>query len=56
MAPEPLGKPVILTHYNDANFYHDLITGRVVTGVLHLENKTPIDWFSKRQATVETAT
>ncbi|MGH7955201.1 MAG: Ty1/Copia family ribonuclease HI, partial [Gloeomargaritales cyanobacterium] len=26
------------------------------TGVLHLLNQTPIDWFSKRQNTVETAT
>ena len=56
MAPVPLGKPVVLTHYKDANLFHDLITGRAVTGVLHLINKTPIDWFSKKQATVETAT
>lgn len=49
--PEPLGKPVVLTHYKDANLYHDLINGRAVTGVLHLINKTPIDWYSKRQAT-----
>ncbi len=55
-APEPLGKPVTLTHYVDANLYHDMATGRSVTGILHLLNKTPIDWFSKKQATVETAT
>jgi len=47
---------VTLTHYVDANLYHDLITGRSVTGILHLANKTPIDWYSKKQATVETAT
>ncbi len=35
---------------------HDLITGRSCTGVLHLLNQTPIDWFSKRQDQVETAT
>ena len=40
----------------DANLYHDLVTGRSVTGILHLINQTPIDWFTKRQATVETAT
>ena len=34
----------------------DMITGRSVTGILHLANKTPIDWYSKKQATVETAT
>jgi hypothetical protein len=33
-----------------------MLTGRSVTGLLHLFNKTPIDWYSKKQATVETAT
>jgi hypothetical protein len=55
-APEPLGKYVTLTHYVDANLMHDVVTGRSVTGILHLANKTPIDWYSKKQATVETAT
>ena len=55
-APKPLGKYVTLTHYVDANLMHDLTTGRSVTGILHLLNKTPIDWYSKKQATVETAT
>jgi hypothetical protein len=55
-APEPLGKVVICTSYVDANLYHDLITGRSVTGILHFFNQTPIDWYSKKQATVETAT
>ena len=55
-APTPRGKRVLLTTYVDANLYHDMISGRSVTGVLHLANKTPIDWFSKLQATVETAT
>jgi hypothetical protein len=55
-APKPLGKRVILTSYVDANLHHDFISGRSVTGVLHFLNKTPVDWFSKKQATVETAT
>ncbi|KAG7338517.1 reverse transcriptase RNA-dependent DNA polymerase [Nitzschia inconspicua] len=55
-APEPLGKWVTLTHFVDANLMHDLVTGRSLTGILHLLNKTPIDWYSKKQATVETAT
>ena len=54
--PEALGRPVVLTHYVDANLYHDMLTGRLVTGILHLINQTPIDWFSKKQATAETAT
>jgi hypothetical protein len=33
-----------------------MVTGRSVTGVLHLVNQTPFEWYSKRQATVETAT
>jgi hypothetical protein len=33
-----------------------VLTGRSVTGILHLINGTPIDWYSKKQATVETAT
>jgi hypothetical protein len=55
-APLALGKHVVLTSYVDANLYHDMVTGRSVTGVLHLINKTPFEWYSKRQATVETAT
>ena len=35
---------------------HDVLTGRSVTACLHFVNATPIDWFSKKQATVETAT
>ena len=55
-APQPLGKPVTLTTYVDANLYHDLLTGRSVSGIIHLINKTPFDWYSKKQATVEIAT
>ena len=54
--PTPLGLPVITTTYEDANLYHDLVTGRAVTGILHFVNGTPVEWFSKRQDTVETAT
>jgi len=55
-APKPLGNPVITTSYVDANLMHDLMTGRSVTGILHYVNKTPIEWYSKKQSTVETAT
>jgi hypothetical protein len=54
--PEPLGNWVTLSHYVDANLHHCLLTGRSVTGILHFMNKTPVDWFSKKQNTVETAT
>jgi hypothetical protein len=55
-APKPLGNKVVTVTYTDANLYHDMITGRSVTGILHLCNQTIIDWYSKRQATVERAT
>ena len=55
-APRPLGKHVVTTTYVDANLMHCLLTGRSVSGILHFVNQTPIDWFSKKQATVETAT
>ena len=35
---------------------HDYITGKSATGIIHMINKTPIEWYSKRQATVETST
>ncbi len=41
--------------YVDANLYHDMISGKAVTGILHLFNKTPVDSFSKLQSTAETA-
>ncbi len=54
--PPPLGKEVVTTTYVDANLFHDLITGHAATGILHLVNGNPVDWYSKCQATVETAT
>ena len=55
-APSPKGQPVIMTTYADANLYHDLITGKSVTGTLNFFNKTPVDWYCKKQSTVENAT
>jgi hypothetical protein len=54
--PEPKGKYVTLSHYFNANLYHDMVTGRSITAILHFLNQTPMDWYSKKQATVETAT
>ena len=55
-ALQPLRRHVTLTHYMDANSYHDMLTGHSITGILHFMNKTPNDWYSKKQATVETVT
>ena len=54
--PKPYGKFIMFSHAIDANLMHCLATGRSVTGILHFINKTPIDWYSKKQPTVETAT
>ena len=55
-APTPYGKYLMITHYVDANLMHCLLKGRSVTGILTFLKKTPIDWFSKKQSTVETVT
>lgn len=47
-APTPKGKHVVTISYHDANLYHNVVTGRSVTGVLHFINKTPVDWYIKR--------
>ena len=54
--PEPLGEAVTTTTTMDANLNHCLATGKSITGCLHFVNKTPVDWYSKKQATVKTAT
>jgi hypothetical protein len=54
--PTPRGKPVRTSTFEDASLMHDLTTGRSVTGILHLVNSTPVDWFCKLQGSVETAT
>ena len=55
-APKPLGKPVVTYTYVDANLWHDFITGRALTAILHFINGTYFDWYTRRQATVETLT
>ena len=47
---------MVTSSYQDANLHHNVIAGRSVTGVFHFVNKTPIEWFFKKQDTVETAT
>ena len=55
-APERLEKYVTLSHYINVNLYHDMLTGHSITSILHFLNKMPIDWYSKKQATMETLT
>ena len=54
--PTPKGKAVRHSVFVDANLMAYLVTGKSCTGIIHMINSTPVDWFSKVQATVETAT
>ena len=40
----------------DANLLHCLATGASLNACLHFCNQTPTNWYSKKQATVETGT
>ena len=53
---EPLGEAVVTTTTMDANLDHYLASGQSLGGWLHFVNRTPVDWYSRKQATVETAT
>ena len=53
---DPKGKPIVMITYLDANLLHDYVTGRSCTGIIHLFNKMVMDWYSKLQNNVETAT
>ena len=54
--PKPLGKSVTTTTTLDANFLNCMATGASLTACLHFCNQTPTEWYSKKHATVETAT
>jgi hypothetical protein len=54
--PEPLGKPVTLYCFVDADHVSDRATCRSHTGILIFVNRAPIIWYSKRQNTIETST
>ena len=54
--PKPLEKSVTTTTTLDANLLHCMATGVSLTACLHFCNQTPTDWYSKKQATVKTAT
>ena len=51
--PEPLGNPVHVLAYVDASHAGNMKTRRSHTRILIYINKVPINWYSKRQNTVE---
>jgi hypothetical protein len=54
--PPQKGPRVRMTVYVDADYEHDVITRRSITGILVMLNNTPIRWVSKHQKTVEIST
>ena len=54
-APKPLGNHVILSHDVDARLRHDIAMRRSAKGIMHLNNMIPMEWYPKKQATMETA-
>jgi hypothetical protein len=54
--PEPLGKPVTIHVFVDANHAGNVVTRRSHTGILLFIQNSPILWLSRRQNTVETST
>jgi hypothetical protein len=54
--PQPLGLPVTISVFVDANHAGNIVTRRSHTGILIYLQNTPILWHSRRQNTVETST
>jgi hypothetical protein len=54
--PKPLGNPVKIHCFADADHAGNLATRRSHTGILIFMNMSPIIWYSKRQNTVESST
>jgi len=53
--PEPLGRPVTISCFVDANHAGNVVTRWSHSGVLIFLMNAPIIWFSKRQNTVESS-
>lgn len=55
-APFPLGLPVEVACFVDANHAGNVLTRRSHTGIILFVQNAPILWFSKKQNTVESST
>jgi hypothetical protein len=55
-APEPLGNPVQINCFVNADHAGNRVTRRSQTGVLIFINRAPIIWYLKAQNTIETST
>jgi hypothetical protein len=54
--PEPLGNSVQITCFVDSDHAGNKVTRKSHTGFIIFLNNAPIDWYSKRQNTVESST
>jgi hypothetical protein len=54
--PEPLGYPVTMSVFVDANHAGNVVTHHLHTGILIFLQSTPVMWHSRCQNTVETST
>ena len=55
-APEPRGKAVQTLKFCDSDHAGDKVTQRSRTGILLYVNRALVNWFSKKQNSVETST
>jgi len=55
-APPPMGRPVEVRCYVDADHAGDMLTRKSRTGIVIFLNLAPIVWYSKKQNTMETST
>jgi hypothetical protein len=55
-APKPLGKPVVIRFYVDADHAGDHVTRRARTSFIMFINCAVTNWYSKKQGSVEGAT
>jgi hypothetical protein len=53
--PEPQGKEVCMTCFVDADHAGDQVTRRSRSGILIYLNRSPKQWYSKKQNTIETS-
>lgn len=52
----PVNKEVLLDALIPTNPLHDILVRQSVTGIMHLLNQISNDWYSKKQAAMETVT
>ena len=55
-APKPRGKAVVLRWFVDADHAGNMLTRRSRTGYVQMINTSVVNWFSKKQGSIETST